>query len=257
MRGTGREKEETPMAFTSWRGIVGMVHPTLRPGSTEEFVRLAPEGIGVIPLFVNIKRGTREEFDRQVELYEPQVELLAEQGCDVIHPSGAPPFIVHGFEGERRIIDGWEQAYKVPMFTSGQNHVRALKALGAKSIVGATYFPAELNKTFARYFEDAGFKVRAMEGVDVPFDKVQELAAEQVYAHIKRHFLKAGGADAIYMMGTGWRTLPIIETLERDLEVPVVHPVPARVWECQKRLHINEPKEGYGRLLATLPKLVA
>jgi maleate isomerase len=73
--------------------------------------------------------------------------------------------------------------------------------------------------------------------------------------HIKKHFLKAKGADAIYMMGTGWRTLPIIETLERDLDVPVVHPVPARVWETQKRLHINEPRGGFGQLLARLPKL--
>ena len=243
------------MAFTSWRGIVGMVHPTLRPGSTEEFIRLAPEGIGVIPLFVNIKRGTRDEFDKQIELYEPHVKLLAEEGCDVIHPSGAPPFIVHGFAGERKITDRWEKMYKVPFFTSGQNHVKALRALKAKSIVGATYFPAELNKTFAKYFEDAGFKVKAMEGIDVPFNKVQELAAEQVYVHIKKAFLAAKGADAIYMMGTGWRTLPIIQMLEDDLEVPVVHPVPSRVWECQKLLRINEPKKGYGTLLATLPKL--
>ena len=243
------------MAFTSWRGIIGMVHPTMRPGSTEEFCRLAPEGLGVIPLFVNIKRGTREEFDKQVALYEPHIKLLAEEGCDVIHPSGAPPFIVHGFAGERAITDRWEKTYKVPMFTSGQNHVRALRALNAKSIVGATYFPAALNKTFAGYFEDAGFKVRCMEGIDVPFDKVQELSAEQVYVHIKRNFLANKGADAIYMMGTGWRTLPIIEMLERDLGVPVVHPVPARVWETQKRLYINEPRTGFGTLLATLPKL--
>ena len=243
------------MAFSSWRGIVGMVHPTLRPGATEEFVRLSPEGIGVIPLFVNIRRGTREEFDKQMELYEPQIAILAGEGCDVIHPSGAPPFMVHGLAGETKIIDGWEAKYKVPMFTSGQNHIRALKALGVKSIVGASYFRGEINQTFAKYFTDAGFQVRAMEGVDVDFNKAQELSGEQVYGHIKRHFLAAKGADAIYMLGSGWRTLDIIDTLEQDLGVPVVHPVPARVWEVQKRLHINQPKAGYGVLLRTLPKL--
>ena len=94
-----------------------------------------------------------------------------------------------------------------------------------------------------------------MEGVDTPFDKAQELSGEQVYAHIKHHFIKNGGADAIYMLGSGWRTLHIIELLERDLGVPVVHPVPARVWEFQKRLRVNEPRAGYGQLLATLPAL--
>ena len=57
-----------------------------------------------------------------------------------------------------------------------------------------------------------------MAGIDVPFDKVQELSSHQVYAHIKRNFLNAKGADAIYMLGSGWRTLDIIETLEQDLQ---------------------------------------
>ena len=35
------------MVFTSWRGVVGVVKPTHRPGSLEEFIRLLPEGIGV------------------------------------------------------------------------------------------------------------------------------------------------------------------------------------------------------------------
>jgi maleate isomerase len=134
-----------------------------------------------------------------------------------------------------------------------QNHVNALNVLKAKTIIGATYFPAKLNAIFARYFRDAGFTVRSMEGIDVPFDRVQDLSSHQVYAHIKRTFLKSKGADAIYMLGSGWRTLDIIETLERDLQVPVVHPVPARVWEMQKRLHVREPRQGFGHLLAALP----
>jgi maleate isomerase len=241
--------------FTSWRGIIGVVHPTLRPGSNEELIRLLPEGIGVLSLHVNIKRGTPEEFKAIKAAYEHELELLKDAGCDVIHPSGAPPFMVHGRKGEAKIIREWEKRYGVPMFTPGQNHVNALKALKAKSIVGATYFPEKTNDIFTRYFTDAGFKVKAMAGVDVPFNKVQDLSGEVVYAHIKKAFLAAGGADAIYMLGSGWRTLHIIDMLEQDLEVPVIHPVQARVWEFQKRLHINEKKQGFGQLLATMPPL--
>jgi maleate cis-trans isomerase len=92
-----------------------------------------------------------------------------------------------------------------------------------------------------------------MSGIDVPFDRVQNLSGEEVYAHIKRNFLKSKGADAIYMLGSGWRTLDIIDLLEQDLQVPVVHPVPARIWEMQKRLHVREPRKGYGHLLDALP----
>jgi maleate cis-trans isomerase len=92
-----------------------------------------------------------------------------------------------------------------------------------------------------------------MEGIDVPFNKVQELSGEQIYAHIKKSFLKSKGADAIYMLGSGWRTLEIIKTLEQDLQVPVVHPVTARVWEFQKRLNVREPRSGFGHMLEALP----
>lgn len=241
------------MAFSSWRGIVGMINPTMRPGMTEEVIRLLPEGIGVIPLFLNISRGTTEEFKTVMNAYEQNVALLAEQGCDVIHPNGAPPFMVQGLEGEKKIVGKWEKTYKTPIFTAPQNHVNALKAIKAKTIVGATYFSGKINDTFAKYFRDAGFTVKSMDGIDVPFDKVQELSGQEVYAHIKKSFLKHKGADAIYMLGSGWRTLDIIATLEQDLQVPVVHPVTARVWEFQKRLHVNEPITGYGHFLEALP----
>jgi hypothetical protein len=47
---------------SSWRGVVGVIKPTHRPGSLEEFIRLLPEGIGVIPLFLGIRAGTEKEF---------------------------------------------------------------------------------------------------------------------------------------------------------------------------------------------------
>lgn len=241
------------MAFSSWRGTVGLINPTLRPGMTEEVIRLLPEGIGVIPLFLNITRGTREEFLPLMKAYEAEIKRLVPQKVEIIHPNGAPPFMVHGFRKEAEIVRAWEKKYKTAIFTAGQNHIRAMKALKVKNFVGATYFSGAINKTFADYFTDAGFKVKAMAGMDVPFEKVQELPAELIYAHIKREFLKAKGGDAIYMLGSGWRTLNIIDTLEQDLGVPVIHPVTARVWEIQKRLNVHEPRAGYGCMLAELP----
>jgi maleate cis-trans isomerase len=92
-----------------------------------------------------------------------------------------------------------------------------------------------------------------MEGIDVPFTEVQRLSSQEVYMHTKQAFLKHQDADAIYMLGSGWRVMDIIALLEQDLEVPVIHPVPARAWEIMKRLHVREPVAGYGQLLEILP----
>jgi maleate cis-trans isomerase len=240
------------MTFTSWRGVLGCIKPTKRPGSLEELIRMLPEGIGVIPLFLGIKEGTTDEFKRATAPFEPLVAELAELGCDLIHPEGAPPFMLLGYKGEAELLKKWEKKYKVPLFTSGTNHVRALKALKVKRFVGATYFTGKINNLFADYFVEAGFDVLGMEGISVPFDKIGQLSSQEVYAHVKRAFLKHRKAEAIYLLGSGWRVLPVIEMLEQDLGVPVVHPVPARCWEIQHRLSVNQPVAGYGRLLAEM-----
>jgi maleate isomerase len=240
------------MAFTSWRGVVGCIKPTMRPGGIEELIRMLPDGICLLPLFLNIRQGTTDEFKRAVAPYEPLVAQLAEAGCDLIHPEGAPPFMLLGYQGEADVLKKWEKQYKVPFFTSGSNHVRALRALKAKRIVGATYFTGPINDLFGKYFVEAGFDVLGMEGLEVGFEDVGQLSPEQVYAHVKRAFLKHRKADAIYLLGTGWRVLPVIDLLERDLGVPVVHPVPARCWEIQQRLSVRQPVKGYGRLLAEM-----
>jgi|SaaInl4_135m_RNA_FD_contig_21_2700504_length_2508_multi_14_in_0_out_0_2 maleate cis-trans isomerase len=240
------------MAFKSWRGTVGMIKPTRRPGSLEELIRMLPEGIGVIPLFLSINQGTTDEFKRAVEPFIPLLDELAEEEVDLMHPEGAPPFMLLGFDGEAELIKKWEKRYNTPIFTSGTNHVTALRALKAKKIVGATYFTGEINNMFGNYFKEAGFDVLAMEGIDQPFDKIGQLSSEQVYAHVKEIALRYPEADAVYLLGSGWRVLPVIDILEQDLGIPVVHPVPARCWEIQKRLNVHQPVEGFGYLLAEM-----
>lgn len=241
------------MAFTSWRGVIGNIKPTMRPGSIEELCRILPEGIGVIPLFLDIQRGARDEFTSVIPHYEPLIKKLADHEVDLIHPEGAPPFMVLGYKGEAELIRKWEATYRKPIFTSGTNHVRALHALKIKRFVGASYFPGKINDDFARYFVDAGFDVLGMEGINVPFQEVGNLSPELVYAHVKKVFLKhRKEAQGIYLLGSGWRVMGIIDLLERDLGVPVIHPVPARCWEIQHRLTVNHPVPGYGRLLAEM-----
>jgi maleate isomerase len=244
------------VAFASWRGTVGLIKPTYRPGSLEEFIRLLPDGISVIPLFLGIRRGTTEEFTEVLSAVEEKVGQLAEIGVDLIHPEGAPPFMIRGFWAERELLDRWEEQYGIPVITSGTTQVEAMRALGMRRIVGVTYFRGEINDTYSRYFEDAGFEVLGMDGLEVAFDQVGRLSSREVYAHTKSAFLRHDRADGVYMLGSGWRVLDIIDMLEQDLEVPVVHPVPARVWAIQRRFQVLQRTAGFGRLLAEMPRCV-
>ena len=245
------------MAATKQEYLVGWISPTNRPDGRETQLNdKMPSNIRVANVTTNFTRGTEEEFRASMPAYEAKVRELAAMNADLILPSGAPPFMLLGFEGERQIIQNWEKQFGIPMFTSGQNHTRALRTLGVRQFVGASYFPEKMNSIFRRYFTEAGFSVLAMEGIDVPFREVPRLPPDQIFDHIKRTLARHPDAQGIYMLGSAWRTLNIIDRLEQTFRLPVVHPGPARWWETLIRLGIGQPVSGYGKLLAEMPEAV-
>lgn len=236
--------------------IVGTVNPTNRPGPRDpQLEDRLPSNVKFISLTMNFTRGTEEEFGASMPGYEAKVAELVNMKADLIRPSGAPPFMLLGFAGEKKIIRGWEEKYGVPMFTSGQSHVHALRALNVRKFVGASYFPEKMNSIFARYFTEAGFEVLGLEGINAPFADVPKVPPMEIFEAIKGMYEKHRGAQAVYMLGSAWKTLEIIDPLERAVGVPVIHAGPARCWETQLRLGIHMPIPGYGKLLAEMPPL--
>src|SRR5438552_1628747 len=183
--------------FGSAHGTVGLVKPTYRPGSLEEFVRLLPEGIVVIPLYLDIRRGTREEFARVIDAVEEKVAKLAEIGVDLIHPEGAPAFMLLGPAREREIVSGWERRFGIPVVTAPQTQAEAMRALAMRRIVGITYFTGELNDDFASYLAACGFDVLGMEGIAVPFADVGRLEPAHVRAFARDAFRRHERADGV------------------------------------------------------------
>jgi maleate cis-trans isomerase len=243
------------MATGTWRGTVGVVKPTYGSGSLVEFIRLLPEGVGCIPMYAGIKEHSERGYLGALDTYNAKVAELAEIGVDLMHPEGGPPFMVRGYKAEQEIVGGWEARYKVPIFTSGMSQAEALRAMDVKKFVGCTYFrDQKLNDIFTRYFSDAGFEVLGMEGMDTSPHEADTVSRETIYQHLKRSYVKHPSAQAVYLLGSGaWQVKDIVD-VENDLDVPVIHPVAARVWYVQKLLRVRNPIKGASRLLELLPE---
>jgi maleate cis-trans isomerase len=141
-----------PANASNYRGVVGDIKPRTNDSALVDMIRLLPEGIGVIPVYLNLKEGTREEYGSAYGTYEKNIAYLAEQKCNVISIEGAPPFMILGPAGETKMVDGWKEKYKTDMFTSSQNQVNAMRALKVKRILGITSGSGgpDLNKTYAK-----------------------------------------------------------------------------------------------------------
>ena len=213
---------------------------------------MLPEGIGVTHTCLSVQRGTLDEFKKVIQDYEDKVAELAKTGVDAVNPSGAPPFMVLGYAGEQNLIRDWRHKYKVPIFTSGSSHVDALRALGARRFVGATYLRGDINKTYAKYFVDAGFDVLDMAGMDVDFEGAG--ADERTGLRLRQRRLPCEPHSRSDLHArSGLARLRHHRKLESDLGVPVVHALPAQCWDIQRHLKVRIPVKGFGRLAAEIP----
>ena len=235
------------MTYDCWRGMVGIIKPTKGSGSLVELIKMLPEGIGVIPLFNNVRHGKIEEFQAAIPAYEAKIAELADDKVDLIHPAGTPPFMLLGYRGEAEMVARWEKQFGIPIFTSGTNQVAAMKSLAIKKFVGIGY-DFDDTRIVARYFSDAGFNVLELEKLPGPWEEVGRLSSKDIYHQARNLFLRHRDADGIYFQGGKLRILDIIEPLEQDLGVPVISSKQAMVWASLKAARVAAPITGYGRL---------
>ena len=234
-------------------GFVGMVKPTTQgSGSHDALVGLLPPTVRTHTVYCGIQDGTVEEFKWVMPEYERGVAEVAALKVDMIHPEGTPPFMLHRYAGEQRIVKGWEDKYAIPVFTSGMNQIRAMKALGARRIVGAGY-DSITGPIVEEYFRDAGFDVVAIEKVKATWEEVGLLTDQQMIAMMVDVFRRNPGGQVMYLQGSKWPSLDVVDRLERLIGVPVVQAVAARCWEIQVRLGLKRTVLGYGKLLAEMP----
>ncbi len=246
------------MAQADISARIGVIKPTTTSRSLQDLRELLPKGVELIDEQMRFGYRSLDEFRNAMPAYAEKVANLATKGVDMIHPEGAPPFMLQGLAEETRLIDEWRQRHGVPVFTTGSTQVAAMKALGVHRFTGFTPFAGELAEAFARYFTDAGFTVLFM-GKPVADDKnVYDLTTPEIKARILDAFAGTPkGAEALYILGSDWRVLDVAGTIEDALAIPVLHPVLVRCWYIRRMLGLDAPLQGHGRLLAEMPPLPA
>ncbi len=237
---------------------LGVVKPTTASGSLADLAALLPGDIEMIAEYMGFAYKSLDEFRQAMPVYADKVAALAAKGCDLIHPEGAPPFMLQGLAKETRTILDWEARHGIPVFTTGSTQVAAMRALGISRFVGITPFAGELAEAFRQYFTDAGFDVLFM---GKPVDETEDvygLSTEQIRDRVIESTRTVGGdSQALYILGSDWRVLDVLDGLEEVLNVPVLHPVVVRCWYILTQLGRSAPIEGNGRLLAAMPPFAA
>jgi maleate isomerase len=235
--------------------LVGMI----KPGKTgtksyRELLALLPADIRTAVRYAPIERGEMEEFASAIPAYAAFVGELAAEGADLIHAEGTPPFLILGYDAERRTIEDWEKRFQRPVFTSCMCQVNALRALGVRRLVDAGYDPTT-GPHAENYFRAAGFDVLGVVKVPVEWGAAGDIDDDEAFAMLAGLVRRYPGADGLCLQGSSkWRLSGMIGRLEEEFGVAVVHPLAARYWELMARLGRTGAKPGLGLLLTTMPR---
>ncbi|WP_448212016.1 maleate cis-trans isomerase family protein [Colwellia sp. MEBiC06753] len=124
----------------------------------------------------------------------------------------------------------------------------ALNKFGAKRISVITPYPQVGDDNVIRFFEDIGFEVHKVKGLNRPSaTAIAETEIKEVIAAIEE--VDHESVDAIVQCGTNLSTLDIFPVYEHILQKPLIPINVATIWHALRACGINDQITGYGRLL--------
>jgi maleate cis-trans isomerase len=239
---------------TSNKIHIGLLSPEgTNSGHFRNLEKLLPAEIRLSMEGLQLARTSRYELaDKTATIVERARQIVEQLSLQGLIVTGAPVAILNpGLEA--RVA----QEVKIPVATAVTSCIAALKAIGAKKLLVMTPFDVPMNDKLTDELERAGLKVAACPPFKDPtFGASSKVGPDEVVATTTAAFNDARGADAIYFQGARLDPLPVIETLEQQLAVPVVASNPAMLWNILSRLNVKCSIDGYGKLLKDWPDLL-
>ena len=147
----------------------------------------------------------------------------------------------------------------VPAVTATEASLEALRRLDAKVVsVAGPYGEKLLNQGLRPILEEAGFQVARAEGEPEMQQRTHHgIIGNQDPSVIVDFVSRTASpeADTVFLPGTAWRSLEVVDDLERRLGKNVVTVNQATIWMALQMIGVTTPVSGLGRLLAAMPVL--
>lgn len=236
--------------MAGWRGRLGFMVPSPGIASSEEMRELTPAG--VLPVFATtpISSATIEGNREALAHIESGMSQLARANVDAIVHVGAIPSIVLGPKRDDEILRRAAAVTDIPVILSMRATIDALHHLNVSSVAAVNPLGDELIALASAYLEAHGIHALSCPvlGLSSPI-AVHELPSGAPYRYARQAVRQAPAAEAILLLGGGWRTLDVIAALESDTGKPTLSTNTAAMWAVLRRIGIREPRLDCGRLL--------
>jgi len=233
-----------------WRARIGQIRPASAIEGSEEWRRVAPEGVAFVDGRTIVEEVTEKGLEAMMARVVDVAKAIAWASPQVIGQCGAPGIFLKGYGYDKEIIANIEAATGIKATTMQTAQVEAMKALGFKNIALGSIYTDSANQKLAAALEKDGIRTLSMKGLQIvdPRDCIKH-EPESAYRLGREVFEQSGRkADGILISCGGFRSFEVIDILERDTGVPVVTSNQASLWMALRMCGVPERISGLGRL---------
>ena len=232
-----------------WRAKIGQIRPATSIEGAEEWRDVAPAGVAFADARTIVPRVDADGLKVMMSQVVEASRQLATAKVDLIVQCGAPGTFIPGQGTDEKVTDEITNVTGIPAITMMRATVDALRALDATSVAVGTIYSDEVNRALQVYLEAEGFRVAAMEGLQMTDPYEPSLHdADSAYRLGRRVHRAAGDADAILISCGTYRTFEVLPYLEMDTGVPVVSSNQASLWRALRFLGLKDRIDTLGRL---------
>ncbi|MBN1369417.1 MAG: hypothetical protein JW954_04190 [Dehalococcoidaceae bacterium] len=233
-----------------WRARLGIVTPSSNIVTEPEYEIMTPLGVSCHYQKFEFTGGGVQALRNLEKLVPDAAGLISHARPSAVAMCCTGGSFAGGFGYDKKLISKMQERNgNIPTTTSSTAMIESFRALGVSRVSLAVPYLEEVAMSEKKFVEGHGIEVvdikwlgleDSIEIAGVPPETVYRLACQ----------VNRPETEAVFLSCIAMHTIEIIESLELDLQKPVVSSNQATMWHLLRLSDVNEPLEGFGELLS-------
>ncbi|MFI5267900.1 MAG: aspartate/glutamate racemase family protein [Chloroflexota bacterium] len=219
-------------------------------GSTEaDCLRALGPEVRLINEQVGVKTLTVDGYADAIERVGQAAQRLVDRGASAVMIGGTSLTFFRGHEFHNELLRSVAEATKVPVSSTSQCLIEALRAVNAKRLAVATAYTEAVSELLRQFLTEIGFEFLSLHSMGFEQTGIAGTVTTQGIVDFSRKaFEEAPSADCLLISCAGLRTLDATVPLEELCGVPVISSYQATIWGLAQLAGV-QPRPGFGRLM--------
>jgi maleate isomerase len=236
-----------------WRARLGILVPSHIIALEPAFALMTPEGVSCHYHRFSFPTGKSEDavqrLEKAAEFIADASEMITHVHPAVVVMAGTSVSFIGGLGYDQMLIKRMQKRNgNLPTTTTTTSVMDAVKKMKIAKISIAMPYIEQVSRTEIKFLEDNGTKIVNAKWLNKTGMDIANVSKETLY-HLARE-VDAPESEAIFISCANLHVVELIETLENDLQKPVITSTQATMWNILRLANINDKVQGFGRLLS-------